>query len=258
MNIAAEPVYLNTRQDGGVFEIILENGKAHALSRAMIRALQAALDQAAQDDSVKVVLIHGPGTIFCAGHDMKEVARHRADPDQGLAYLTDVVAACAQMMMRLAQHPKPTIGIVEGIATAGGLQLMASCDLAFAGDQARFSLPGVTNGGFCTTPSVAVARKIAPTHLADMSYSGDVFDASWAEKTGLVARVLPAGELLQFARGYAQTLAGRHAPAVQSGKAALGVQTALPLGEAYAAATPVMLSHFMDPHRITRDLVEWS
>jgi len=237
----------------GVLWLKLGRAPAHALSRTMIEALEDALARAAQDGDVRVVIVQGEGRIFCAGHDLKEIRRHRADADQGRAYLETLFESCGRMMLRLAGMPQPTIAVLDGMATAGGLQLMASCDLAFAGENARFCLPGVSNGGFCTTPSVAVSRKVSYGHLMEMALSGEDFDAYWALRTGLVNRVYPSISLEAEAQAFAEKLAARHAPAVALGKATVQAQMALPLKEAYAEATPAMVAHFMDPHRIEKE-----
>jgi enoyl-CoA hydratase/carnithine racemase len=252
------PILVTTARDGAVLTLTLGAPPAHPLSRAMIAALQAALDDATGDATVKAIVLHGPGRIFCAGHDMKEIARHRADPDQGRAYLRDLFEACSALMQALAQSPKPTIAVVEGLATAGGLQLAAACDLVFAGPDARVCLPGVANGGFCTTPAVAVGRAIPRKPLMELLLSGETFDARWAQANCLFNRVLPAADLLPHARAFAAKLATRHAAAIAAGKATLDAQLGLPLAEAYAVATETMLGHFMDPTRIARDLDGWS
>ncbi|MGA0925166.1 MAG: enoyl-CoA hydratase-related protein, partial [Lutimaribacter sp.] len=133
--------------DDGVLTLTLGRAPAHPLSLALIEALHSALDAAAENPQARVMVLSGPGHIFCAGHDLKEIAAHRQDPDQGHAFLTQLFDACAQMMQRLASLPQPTIAMVDGIATAAGLQMAASCDLVFASDRASFCLPGVNNGG---------------------------------------------------------------------------------------------------------------
>lgn len=237
----------------GVLWLKLGMAPAHALSRAMIEALDGALERATHNKDVRVVILHGEGRIFCAGHDLKEIRRHREDADQGRAYLETLFEACGRMMLRLAGMPQPTIAVLDGMATAGGLQLMASCDLAFAGENARFCLPGVSNGGFCTTPAVAVSRKLSYGHLMELALSGEDVDADWALRTGLVNRVYPADRLEEEVQAFAAELAARHAPAVVLGKATTQAQMALPLKEAYATATPAMVEHFMDPHRIEKE-----
>src|SRR5699024_6848970 len=119
-----------TTVDQGVLTLTLGAGPAHPLSAGMIAELRAALARAETDDAVRVVIIHGPGKIFCAGHDLKEIARHRSDQDLGLAYIKRLFNDCGALMQAVTRSPKPTIAMVEGIATAGGLQLVAACDLA--------------------------------------------------------------------------------------------------------------------------------
>jgi enoyl-CoA hydratase/carnithine racemase len=219
----------------------------------MIRAISDALDAAARDTSINVVILYGAGKIFCAGHDLKEIARNRTSPDHGEAFLTDLFKDCADMMQKLASFPKPTIAMVDGIATAAGLQMMASCDLAFVSDKAGFCLPGVNNGGFCTTPAVGVCRSINRKHLMELLLSGETKDSGWALNAGLVNRVIPSDVLGQETVDFATTLAGRNAGPISAGKTAVLNQLDMPLDQAYAHATPVMVSHFMDAGRLAAE-----
>lgn len=233
----------------GVLTLTLGNGRAHALSRRMIGALQDALRAAANDPEARVIVIHGPGSIFCAGHDLKEIAAHRADVDQGRAYLTDLFEACSALMQDIALSPRPTIAMVEGIATAAGLQLVAACDLAFAAETARVCLPGVRNGGFCTTPAVAVARSVAHKHLMELLLSGEDRGAVWALNAGLFNAVLAPDQLAAHVQGFARTLATRNAGPIAAGKVTTVAHLHSPLDVAYAAATRVMIDSFMDAGR---------
>lgn len=237
----------------GVLTLTLDNGPAHALSRGMIAALHQAIAGAAANPAARVIVIHGPGKIFCAGHDLKEIARHRADPDQGLAYLTDLFTACADLMQAIAESPRPTIAMVEGIATAAGLQLVAACDLAFATESARVCLPGVRNGGFCTTPAVAVARSLSRKHLMELLLSGEDRGALWALNAGLFNAVLPPEGLEAHVQDFAHTLAGRNPGPIAAGKTCTVAHLDSPLAEAYQAATATMIGHFMDPERLAAD-----
>lgn len=223
---------------------------AHPLSLPMIRALHCALDAAAAEPDINVVILSGPGHIFCAGHDLKEINRNRTTPDHGEAFLTTLFETCAQMMQTLAAFPKPIIAVVDGIATAAGLQLIASCDLAFASPQARLCLPGINNGGFCTTPAVGVSRSIGQKHLMELMLSGENQSAEWAMNAGLINRIIPSDSLYAETQKFAVKLATRNAGPIRAGKAAVQAQRALPLDQAYALATPVMVSHFMDPGRL--------
>lgn len=253
-----QPPLVELSRAEGVLTLTLGNGVAHPLSRAMIGALHEAIGAAGADHDINVILLHGPGKIFCAGHDLKEIARHRADPDHGEAYLRDLFTACSELMQAITLSPKPVIAACEGIATAGGLQLLASCDLAYATPESSFCLPGVVNGGFCTTPAVAVARAVGRKQVMELALSGTPVDAQWALSAGLINRILPAEELMPFVTDFARTLATRHPRAVADGKQALYRQIEMPLDQAYAHATEVMIGHFMDPTRIARDLEKWA
>lgn len=244
------PDLLTQRLTDGVRTLTLGNGPAHALSHGLIRALHAAIDAATADPETRVIVIEGPGHIFCAGHDLKEIARHRADPDRGLAYLTALFQDCARMMMAVTLCPKPTVAVVDGIATAAGLQLVAACDLAFASDRATVCLPGVNNGGFCTTPAVAVSRTIGRKPLMELLLSGETRDASWALRTGLVNEVLAPDALAAHVETLARRLATRNPGPIATGKPCTHAHLDPDLAAAYASATEVMIGHFMDPGRI--------
>lgn len=241
---------IDSRLEAGVLTLTLQNGVAHPLSLAMIETLHDALRNTAGDPQTRVIVIHGPGRIFCAGHDLKEIAAHRADPDQGRAYLTELFEKCSAMMQAITDAPQPVIAVVEGMATAGGLQLVAACDLAYATPATRFCLPGVNNGGFCTTPAVAVSRNLSRKHVMELALSGEAFDADWALQTGLINRILPTDQILDYTSEFARKLATRNSNALAQGKRTLYAHLHLPQHQAYAMATEVMIGHFMDPYRI--------
>ncbi|MEQ9694101.1 enoyl-CoA hydratase-related protein [Shimia sp. SDUM112013] len=258
MNSMDDTPLVAERHEDGVMWLTLGAGRAHALSMGVLQALDTGLARAEQDPDVRVIVLHGPGHIFCAGHDLKEIARHRQDPDLGAAYLQNLFALCAQVMTRLTLGPKPTVAMVDGIATAAGLQMVAACDLAFASTRASFCLPGVQNGGFCSTPAVAVGRVISRKHAMEMAMTGDSYSADWALAAGLVNRVLPPEALEQVVRDRVRTLATRHLPAVSLGKQTFYQQLEQPLAEAYQTASDAMLTHFMDPERIALERKTWS
>lgn len=250
--------YLDETLDAGVLKIELKSGVAHPLSRGMIRALHKSITKAAEDDRIGVIVIHGPGRIFCAGHDLKEIASHRSEEDHGRSYLTILFNECGDMMQAIANSPKPTIALVEGLATAGGLQLVASCDLAFASEQASVCLPGVSMGGFCTTPAVAVARNLPRKAMMDLALSSETFDAEWAKQAGLFSRVINAENVVAETMEFAKTLATRNMQAVSLGKQTLLRQVEMPLDQAYSYATGVMIEHFMDPAQIENERKNWA
>ncbi|WP_088624295.1 enoyl-CoA hydratase-related protein [Oceanicola sp. 22II-s10i] len=252
MNQMTPPDLVATSLEDGLFTITLGNGKAHPLSMAMIRAVHSAVDTARADDAARVILLHGPGPIFCAGHDLKEINRHADDPDQGVAFLGELFDACADMMLSMATSPKPVIALIEGIATAAGCQLAATAHLAFASDAARFQLPGVNNGGFCTTPSVGVSRSVSRKHLMELALSGEMLNTDWALRAGLVNRVYPADRVVEEATTFARTLAGRNPGPIQRGIETINAHQPMGLEDAYGMARDVMISHFQDPYRRER------
>lgn len=253
MNQMQAPELLSETLENHILTLTLGAGVAHPLSLGMIKALLASVRAAATNPDVHVMIIHGPGKIFCAGHDLKEIARHRSDPDLGLAYLEDLFDSCGEMMQAITMSPKPSIAVVEGIATAGGLQLVAACDLAFAGPAARVCLPGISNGGFCSTPSVAVARNIGRKAALELALSGEALDAEWARGAGLFNRIVRDDDVLAYATAFAAKVAKGHPSALGLGKQTLYEQIEMPLPEAYAHATKAMISHFMDPFRIRQE-----
>jgi len=154
---------LDRAQEGPVLRLTLKSPPANALSIAVIEALQAALDAACDDTSVRVIVIAATGKLFSAGHDLKEMTAHRDDADGGEAFFTRTFGLCSRLMRSIVELPQPVIAEVDGIATAAGCQLVASCDLAVASDRSRFGVNGIDVGLFCSTPAVALTRPRAHT-----------------------------------------------------------------------------------------------
>ena len=250
MNQMIPPDLVTTTLEDGVATVTLGGGKAHPLSSAMIGALHAAITSANENPDARVIVIDGPGHIFCAGHDLKEIARHRTDADDGLAYLQRLFDDCAAMMQAVTYSATPTIAMVDGIATAAGLQLVAACDLAFASHNATFCLPGVNNGGFCTTPAVAVSRAVGRKHLMELLLSGENKSAEWGLRAGLVNEVTDPVELAPRTRAFAERLATRNPAPIADGKTVTFRHLEMDLPSAYAVATETMIGHFLDPGRL--------
>src|SRR6187401_1794282 len=165
----------------------------NSLSEAMLTALSDALTEIAADKAVRAVVIAANGPAFCAGHDLKELTSRRSDPDGGRAYFRYMMSLCSKAMLQIVNLPRPVIAAVQGVASAAGCQLVASCDLAVASDAARFATPGVNIGLFCSTPMVALSRNVARKHAMEMLLTGDMIDAAEARRIGLVNRLVPAG-----------------------------------------------------------------
>ena len=207
--------------------------------------LQDALLRAADDATVRVIVLGADGKVFCAGHDLKELTAHRADEDRGRAFFTQTMEQCSALMQAIVRHPKPVIVAVDGLATAAGLQLVASCDLAVASDKATFCTPGVNIGLFCSTPMVALSRNVGRKQAMEMLLTGETIDAATAREWGLVNRVVPREYLDQVVMKYAQAIAAKSPLTLRTGKEAFAQQAEMPLAEAYDYAARVMVENMM-------------
>ncbi|MCU0803768.1 MAG: enoyl-CoA hydratase [Burkholderiales bacterium] len=239
-NEVQTPYVLRSDRDGVVTLTLNRGDRLNPLSTAMLAALQAALDGVAADPGVRVVVLAGAGKHFCAGHDLREMRSH---PDK--AWQSALFDQCGRVMMSLVRLPQPVVARVQGVAVAAGCQLVSMCDLAVATADARFALPGINNGIFCTTPGVGVSRSVARKHALEMLFTGDLVDAATAERWGLVNRVVPADGLDRAVDALARRIAG-HSPAVIAmGKRLFYEQVEKPLAEAYAVAGEGMACNMM-------------
>lgn len=231
---------------GGVTTLTLNRPQSrNALSEGLIAALSDTLDAIADDRSVRAVIIAAQGPVFSSGHDLKEMTGHRADPDRGQAYYTAILGQCAAMMLRIVNLPQPVIAAVEGVATAAGCQLVATCDLAVAGSEARFSTPGVHIGLFCSTPMVALSRNVASKHAMEMLLLGEFVSAEDAARMGLVNRAVPSGHALAEAERMAAIIASKAPAVLKIGKRAFYDQRERPLVDAYREASRVMVDNML-------------
>jgi enoyl-CoA hydratase/carnithine racemase len=231
--------------DRGILRITLSNPPANLLSLEVMRDIQAELDRASDDPAVRVIVIAAVGKMFCAGHDLKQMTAHRSDADGGKAYFDETFDTCSKMMLSIVRHPKPVIAEVGGIATAAGCQLVATCDLAIASDQAKFGVNGINVGLFCTTPGVALVRGLKPKHAMEMLLTGEMVDAAAAKDFGLVNRVVPSEYLTQIVNKYAQTIASKSPSILKLGKEAFYRQAEMGLADAYDYASRVMVENLL-------------
>lgn len=231
-----EPILLREDAGDGICILTLNRPqKRNALSGAMLAELEAALDAIAEDRSVRVVVIGGNGPVFSSGHDLKEM---RADSSYEAIH--ELFSACSRMMTKIVRLPQPVIARVHGIATAAGCQLVAACDLAVAAEEARFATPGVTNGLFCSTPSVALARAVGRKAAMEMLLMGELVDAHTALRFGLLNRVVPADKLDETVMEFARSIAGRSSKTLAIGKDAFYKQVEMDLDDAYTFTSDVM------------------
>jgi enoyl-CoA hydratase/carnithine racemase len=217
----------------------------NSLSEALIAELHAALRDIGDDAGVRAVVITADGPAFSAGHDIKELTAHRSDADRGRAYFAQVMNACSAMMQAIVHLPQPVVASVQGIATAAGCQLVASCDLAVASEAATFATPGVDIGLFCSTPMVALSRNVPRKQAMEMLLTGEPVAAATARDIGLVNRVVAAGAEREAAIALAEKVALKSAYTVKLGKAAFYRQAEMSLADAYRYAAGVMTENMM-------------
>ena len=217
----------------------------NSLSEGLIAELHAALAELHDDANVRAVVIAANGPAFSAGHDMKELTARRTDADRGRAYFAQVMNACSAMMQAIVQLPKTVVAAVQGIATAAGCQLVASCDLAVASEAATFATPGVDIGLFCSTPMVALSRNVPRKQAMEMLLTGEPVPAARARDIGLVNRVVAAGTERDAAIALAQQVAVKSAYTIKLGKTAFYRQAEMSLADAYRYAAEVMTENMM-------------
>lgn len=232
-----------TRQlDQGVLTLCMNRPQAfNALSEEMMRALQSALDGAAGNADVRVIVIAGSGKAFCAGHDLKQM---RAQP--ALANYQALFQQCSKLMLTLQRLPQPVIARVQGMATAAGCQLVAASDLAIAADTARFAVSGIRLGLFCATPAVPLSRNIGRKQAMEMLLTGDFIDAHAAQAQGLVNRVVPEDMLDEEVAALCNSILAKPAAAVASGKQMFYRQLEMGEAAAYQLAAQSMACNMMD------------
>ena len=235
------------RETVGAIAVITLNRPAtrNTLSEQVIAELHATFDEIGADKSIRALVITAKGPVFSAGHDLKQLTAHRSDADGGRAYFAKIMNACGAMMQAIVHLPKPVIAAVQGVATAAGCQLVASCDLAVASDTARFATSGIDNGLFCSTPMVALSRNVSRKQAMEMLMTGEQISAQRAMQIGLVNHVVPAGHERDAAIALAQKIARKSAYAIKVGKQAFYRQAEMSLADAYRFAAEVMTENMM-------------
>jgi enoyl-CoA hydratase/carnithine racemase len=242
---AGHPEVLRNDEDGIATLTLNRPVQRNALSLALIDALRASIDAVAADRGVRTVVLAANGPVFSSGHDLKELTAHRADADGGRAFYAEAMRRCAAMMQAIVALPQPAIAAIEGVATAAGCQLVATCDLAIAGRGASFGTPGVNIGLFCSTPMVALSRNLAPKHAMELLLTGELADAETAYRIGLVNRVVEAGSAIAEAQALAKKIAGKSTHVLAIGKKAFYAQREMTLAHAYDYSADVMVQNML-------------
>lgn len=239
-------ILISQRDEHGVLRLTLNDvGRRNALSNAMLKQLGHAFNAATMDSSVRCIILAAKGPVFCAGHDLKEIATARNAPDRGRAFFTQVMETCSSVMQGIVTCAKPVIAEIDGIATAAGCQLVASCDLAVASETSKFSTPGVHIGLFCSTPMVALSRNVSNKHALEMLLTGDMISANRACEIGLINSATPSANLTNTTHEMARKIASKSSMTVATGKRAFYEQRELSLADAYTHASNVMVENML-------------
>ena len=237
-----KPPYVVVEDHHHWLELTLNQpGSFNALSEEMMQALQVAINQANQNSELACIIIKATGKAFCAGHDLKQMQSNAKQE-----YYQKLFQQCSHLMQSIVQCSVPVIAQVQGIATAAGCQLVASCDLAIASHEAQFAVSGINLGLFCATPAVALSRNIHPKHAMEMLLTGEFISPDKAQNLGLINRVVPAEELTSATRELANTISQKARAAVRTGKAMFYPQLDMELGKAYEYASGHMVNNLKD------------
>ncbi|MEE9588893.1 MAG: enoyl-CoA hydratase [Hyphomicrobiaceae bacterium] len=240
-----DPVLWTVAGEGVVQLTLNRPASRNSLSEAVLASLQQFINEVGRDTSVRAVVLAANGPVFCAGHDLKEMTARRSDDDRGRAYYEEILLQCGTLMQSIVRCPKPVLAAVQGTATAAGCQLVATCDLAVASEDARFCTPGVNIGLFCSTPMVALSRNVSRKRAMEMLLLGELMSAAQAADYGLVNRVVPSDKVLAEAHSMAETIAAKSSVTVAIGKEAFYRQIEQPLSEAYDFAADVMVRNML-------------
>jgi enoyl-CoA hydratase/carnithine racemase len=239
---------LTRSDDNGIATVTLASpGTLNALSTAMLDDLAATFGQIASDDSVRVVILKAEGKAFSAGHDLKEMQSYRSAADQGRAQFQTLFDRCSAVIQTIANLPQPVIAQVQGVATAAGCQLACSCDLIVASETARFGVNGINLGLFCSTPAVALSRRLAPGAAFELLTTGEFLSAPRAHAMGVVNRLAAPDQLEGETQALARSIAAKDPVAIRLGKTAFRAQLGQPLDQAYAVAGAIMVDNVMRP-----------
>ena len=240
-------ILLKENSEPGILRLIMNDpNRKNALSENMISNLKEAISLASSDDLVKVIIIAANGNVYSAGHDLKEITEARSHKDGGNSYFKDLFNSCSDLMKLIVECPKPIIAEVNGVATAAGCQLVASCDLAISSDNSRFATPGVNIGLFCSTPMVALSRSVSKKDAMKMLLTGDMIDANEAKRISLINDFVAEEDLIKSVMDLAEKISKKSASVVSIGKEAFYKQSELNLHDAYEYTSRVMTENTLN------------
>jgi enoyl-CoA hydratase/carnithine racemase len=241
-----ERILLKNLNENGILRLTLNDiDNKNALSELMMQKLIEAISKGSKDNSVKVIVIASTGNVFCSGHNLKEINEAKKAEDKGESYYLDLFKTCSELMQLIINCPKPVIAEVNGVATAAGCQLVASCDLAISSNSSKFATPGVNIGLFCSTPMVAISRNISKKDSMKMLLTGDMISADEAKRISLINDFVPDDQLTKSVMDLAKKISEKSQAVLKIGKEAFYKQLDLNIEDAYEYTSMVMTKNMM-------------
>ncbi len=234
------------KNDNGILRLILDDEEnKNALSERMMEELINIFSKASSDESTRVIVIAATGKVFCSGHNLKEINEARKLENGGESYYFELFKTCSFLMQSIVNCSKPVIAEVNGIATAAGCQLLASCDLAISSNSSKFATPGVNIGLFCSTPMVALSRNVSKKDAMKMLLTGDMISAREAKEISLINQNVPDELLTKSVMDLAKKIAKKSSLVIQTGKKSFYKQIELNLSDAYEYTSKIMAENIL-------------
>ena len=239
-------ILIKEKSDKGVLRLIMNNtDQKNPLSESMMSMLMEEIKGASSDQSIRVIVLAATGNVFSSGHDLKEITAARESEDNGEVYFKNLFDYCSSLMQLIVNAPQPVIAEVDGVATAAGCQLVASCDLAIASHESKFATPGVNLGLFCSTPMVALSRNVNKKNAMEMLLTGDFISAEKAKEIGLINNAVSKDKLTSEVVGLAEKIASKSTMTVATGKKAFYAQAEMDLSKAYQYTSKTMTDNLL-------------
>ena len=239
-------ILIKEKSDKGVLRLIMNNtDQKNPLSESMMSMLLEEIKGASLDQSIRVIVLATTGNVFSSGHDLKEITAARKSEDNGEGYFKNLFDYCSSLMQLIVNAPQPVIAEVDGVATAAGCQLVASCDLAIASHESKFATPGVNLGLFCSTPMVALSRNVNKKNAMEMLLTGDFISAEKAKEIGLINNAVSKDELTSEVVRLAEKIASKSTMTVATGKKAFYAQAEMDLSKAYQYTSKTMTDNLL-------------
>tara|TARA_Y100001970_G_scaffold173534_1_gene211961 strand:- start:2137 stop:2940 length:804 start_codon:yes stop_codon:yes gene_type:complete len=239
-------ILIKEKSDKGILRLTMNNSdQKNPLSESMMSMLMDEIKEASSDQSVRVIVLAATGNVFSSGHDLKEITTARENQDNGEVYFKNLFDYCSSLMQLIVHTSQPVIAEVDGVATAAGCQLVASCDLAIASHESKFATPGVNLGLFCSTPMVALSRNVNKKNAMEMLLTGDFVSAKKAKEIGLINNAVSKEKLTSEVERLAEKIASKSTMTVATGKKAFYAQVEMDLSKAYQYTSKTMTENLL-------------